>query len=180
MMETDDPIQKDTTTDSTPEKVAEEVVQALKAKDMKSLSQLVHPSDGIRFSPYGHVDVENHQVFTNDQVEGLFHDTTVFNWGHFDGSGEPIEMTFNDYFARFVYDQDYAAADEVAVNERLGHGNSIDNSSDVYPEATTIEFHFTGFDPQFEGMDWKSLRIVLVKKEDQWFVVGIIHDEWTI
>jgi hypothetical protein len=65
-------------------------------------------------------------------------------------------MTFNDYFARFVYDQDYAAADEV------------------------IEFHFTGFDPQFEGMDWKSLRIVLVKKEDQWFVAGIIHDEWTI
>jgi hypothetical protein len=172
--------QDDIAIDSSPTKVAEEVVQALKVKDMQTLSHYVHPTDGIRFSPYGYIDVENHQVLSSDQVAGLLNDTTVYIWGHFDGSGQPIEMTFEEYSARFVYDQDYAEAEQVSVNKRLGHGNTIDNTSDVYPHATTTEYHFTGFDPQFDGMDWKSLRIVLVKEEDQWFVVGIIHDEWTI
>jgi UDP-N-acetyl-2-amino-2-deoxyglucuronate dehydrogenase len=31
-----------------------------------------------------------------------------------------------------------------------------------------------------EGMDWRSLRLVFEKKNDIWYLVGIIHDQWTI
>jgi hypothetical protein len=38
----------------------------------------------------------------------------------------------------------------------------------------------SGFDPEYEGMDWRSLRLVFEKKNDIWYLVGIIHDQWTI
>lgn len=30
----------------------------------------------------------------------------------------------------------------------------------VYPNGYFIEFHFSGFNPQFEGIDWESLKLV--------------------
>lgn len=89
-------------------------------------------------------------------------------------------MTFAEYYRKFVYDQDYIHPEQTAVNHRIGQGNTIDNSRQVYPNATLVEYHLSGFDPQYQGMDWKSLRIVLEKDAGQWYVVGIIHDQWTI
>jgi len=59
-------------------------------------------------------------------------------------------------------------------------GNTINNIAEVYPQAITIEYHFEGFDPQFVGLDWRSLLLVLVEKEGAWCLVAVVHDEWTI
>jgi hypothetical protein len=163
-----------------PTEVAEEIVSAMEQKDMETLASYVHRSKGVRFTPYAYVDVEQDKVFTAQEVEGLMADETIYTWGVFDGKGNPIEMTFADYFDRFVYDQDYVNAEEKAVDERLGQGNTLDNSADVYPEGTVVEYHFSGIDPQYEGMDWRSLRLVLEKEDGEWYLVGVIHDEWTI
>jgi hypothetical protein len=29
-------------------------------------------------------------------------------------------------------------------------------------------------------MDWESLRLVFVQEDGAWWLVGIVHDEWTI
>lgn len=162
------------------EEKANTVVQTLKEKDMSVFSDYVHPTKGVRFSPYSHVDKDKDLVFTAEDVKQLMTDETVYTWGVFDGSGEPIEMTFAAYYERFVYDEDYVNAEEVSVNEQLGQGNTIDNSQEVYPNAKVVEYHFSGFDPEYAGMDWRSLRVVLEHEGDEWFVVAIIHDEWTI
>lgn len=43
-----------------------------------------------------------------------------------------------------------------------------------------VEYHFPGFEKKYEGKDWKSLRLVFEKKNDRWYLVGIVHDQWTI
>ncbi|WP_096199831.1 hypothetical protein [Bacillus sp. FJAT-45350] len=163
-----------------PEEAADVVVNALQQKDMKTVSTFVHPTKGVRFSPYGYVREDVDKVFTAEEVEGLMEDETVYTWGVFDGKGNPIEKTFADYYERFVYDVDFANPEEKAVNERLGHGNTLDNTDEVYPNATVVEYHFSGFEEQYDGMDWRSLRLVIEEKNDQWYLVGVIHDEWTI
>jgi hypothetical protein len=90
-----------------------------------------------------------------------------------------IDLTFADYFADFVYDVDFASAPQIAVNQRLGPGNTIDNSAEVYPGDMIVEYHFPGFDPQYDGMDWRSLRLVFKYCQGNYDLVGIIHDEWT-
>ena len=157
---------------------AAQVVLLLKEQDMAGLAEVTHRNIGIRFSPYAFVRPED-QIFLKAQIAGLMGDTTVYHWGIYDGSGMDIDLTFADYFADFVYDVDFANAPQVAVNQRLGMGNSIDNSAEVYPGNSIVEYHFPGFDPQYEGMDWRSLRLVFKYCQGSYDLVGIIHDEWT-
>ena len=126
------------------------IISALKNKDMNELSQYVHPQMGLRFSPYATVK-DTDQVFSADQVAGLMADPTVYLWGNYDGSGEPINLTFADYYAKFVYDEDFANAPQIALNHRLGTGNSIDNTIEYYQSSMVVEFYFPGFDPQYAG-----------------------------
>jgi hypothetical protein len=154
-------------------------VQALRDKDMAALAALALPSEGIRFSPYAYVRSED-LVFTPEQVSKLMDDPTVYTWGAFDGSGEPINMAYPDYHERFVYSSDFANADQVSFNQRTGVGNSIDNSQEFYPGSVVVEFYMEPKDPQYGGMDWQALRLVMVSDGGEWYIIGIIHDEWTI
>jgi len=155
------------------------IINLLKNSDMQELSLHVRPQMGLRFSPYATVK-DSDQVFSPDQVAGLMTDPTVYLWGNYDGSGEPINLNFADYYAKFVYDEDFFNAPQIALNHRLGTGNSIDNASVYYPGSMVVEFYFPGFDPQYTGMDWLSLRLVFMQQGYDWFLVGIIHDQWTI
>ncbi|MFA9422104.1 MAG: hypothetical protein ACERLG_00890 [Sedimentibacter sp.] len=157
-----------------------EVVQLLSDGDMAGVSTYVHPTAGLRFSPYDYVDISADQVFTAAQVAGLMNDTQMYTWGNYDGSGEPINQNFADYFQEFVYDEDYENPNMIGNNVLSGQGNIINNITDVYPNGVFADFHFTGFDPQYEGLDWSSLRLVFEEDNGTWYLVGIIHGQWTI
>ncbi|MCX7682721.1 MAG: hypothetical protein N2508_12290 [Anaerolineae bacterium] len=157
---------------------AREVVQALRDRDMERLAALVHPVKGVRFSPYAFVR-DSDLVLMPEQLTGALADQRKYIWGVYDGSGLPIEMTFGDYFARFVYDRDYASAEHVSYDRRIGQGSTIDNSLEYYPGGHVVEYHFPGRDPALGGMDWRSLRLVFQEEGGVWYLVGVIHDEWT-
>jgi hypothetical protein len=158
---------------------AGQVMWALKQKDMETLSQLGHPDKGVRFSPYPYVRNED-LVFRAADMRNLMLDRAVHSWGYFDGSGRPINLTFDAYFMRFIYDADFARPQQVGYNTVIGRGNTINNISEFYPNAIFIEYHFEGVDPQRSGMNWRSLRLVLEEQQGAWYLVGIVHDEWTI
>ena len=72
---------------------AAQIIQALKSRDLETLSRFVHPAEGVRFSPYAYIRVSQGTqgsedlVFSAAQTRDLFNDLTVHNWGAFDGSG---------------------------------------------------------------------------------------------
>jgi len=160
---------------------ADEAVKALREKDMERLAALVHPTKGVRFSPYGYVrtEADGDLVFTADQVRGLMEDKTVYQWGVYDGSGEPIELTFAEYYDKFVYDQDFANASKKAVDEIIGTGNTLINLDEAYPNGRFVEYHYPGTE-EYDHMDWASLRLVFEEVDGLWYLVGIVHDQWTI
>jgi hypothetical protein len=155
-----------------------QVLQALKSQDFILLSSYVHPGDGVRFSPYAYVQ-DTDQVFTNEKVANILADRSVYTWGAYSGTGEPINLSFLDYYSKFIYDEDFANAPQVTLNHRLSSGNSIDNSPEFYPGSMIVEYYFPGFDPQYGGMDWRSLRLAFSEENNTWYLVAIIHDEWT-
>lgn len=157
-----------------------DVMLAIKNNDMNLLSSYVHPSKGLRFTPYSYIDMQNDQVFTSSEVAGLNGDNTVYNWGNYDGSGEPIELNFSDYYSEFVYDKDFLNPHMIGNDVAIGSGNSIDNVEDVYPNGSFVEYHFTGFDQQYEGIDWESLTLVFEQDNGDWYLVGIVHEQWTV
>ncbi|MBP1156561.1 MULTISPECIES: hypothetical protein [unclassified Paenibacillus] len=164
------------------EEQARKSVQALKEKDMEQLSDMAHPVKGIRFSPYGYVESQSKLVFRAERLKELMTDKAVYEWGVYDGSGEPIQLTFAEYFDQFIYDADFAQSHKTSVNREIGQGTTRSNLTEVYPSDrySFAEFHFQGFDMQFEGLAWKSLRLVFEKSNNGWYLVGIVHDQWTV
>lgn len=160
------------------------VLSALKARDMKRLAALAHPSNGVRFSAYSYVDTATDVALTPAELGRAMTDPRVRVWGTHDGKGDPIKETFAAYFTEFVWTHDFSAAPDVSVDREIGTGNSLSNLAQAYPTGHFVELHFPGFDKKYEGMDWESLRLVFeevpVDGGSELVLVGIVHAEWTI
>ena len=159
---------------------ANEVLLLLHNKDLDKLAAYIHPDKGVRFSPYAYIEPQKDLIFTAEQIKNAFSDQKEYTWGNYDGTGEPIKLTFKDYFHKFIYDAEFINAKEISYNHPLGKGNTINNAAEIYPNANIVEYHFPGIDPKYEGMDWRSLRLVFEEKDSNWYLVGIVHDQWTI
>ena len=120
------------------------------------------------------------RVLLPQQVSSLESDEEIYTWGLEDGIGEPIRLTGTEYFDRYVYNADYASAPEQGVDEVLMQGNALENVLTAYPDDHFVEYHFPGLDESREGFDWCSLKVVLAPCEGDWYLVGLIHSEWTI
>jgi len=162
---------------------ARQVILALKSRNVVTLSGLVHPKKGLRFSPYHSVNLERggDLVFTRNQIKSLMASKKRYHWGDEDGSGDPIRLSFAAYYRQFVYDHDYSKAKQVTYNSvTLSSGNLINNIRESYPAAIIVEYHFPGFEEKYGGMDWNSLWLVFEKQGGAWYLVSIAHGEWTI
>jgi penicillin-binding protein 1C len=156
-----------------------EVITALKESDLSRLAEFVHPNLGLRFSPYAFIS-DNDLLFQKEAIPSLMRNQTTYTWGtYLNGTGTPIELKFKDYYPTFVYSADFANPDQKAYNQSIGQGNTINNLTEYYLEAEYVEYHFTGFDPQYEGKDWQSLRLVFLKQNGIFYLLGIVHDQWT-
>jgi hypothetical protein len=160
--------------------ISKELLEIFKNKDYSELTRYIHPEMGVRFSPYAYIDTTSDQTFTNSTYNSAVKSTKKRIWGSFDGTGEPIRMKFKEYFKRFVYDVDFLNAEKTTLNTKSSHGSDLDNLNDIYPGSIYTESYFSGFDEKYGGMDWRALRLVYKEYEGKYYLVGIIHDEWTI
>lgn len=167
--------------DSVLRNLSTNILTAFKNKDYTTLVSFFHPDEGVRFSPYGYIDTVLARVVHADWINaqaGSAKQERVL-WGEFDGTGDPIRMTLDEYVKRFVYDADFLKPEKSTVNEFLGAGNSANNLAAIYPGCDFTEAYFSGIDKRYEGMDWRSLRLVFRLKEGRFYLVAVVHDEWT-
>lgn len=156
-----------------------DVLDALKSRNYTTLSQLVHPDEGLTFTPFSTVDRESNLSFTPDQIASFPGDSTRYVWGITSGQGTPLDLSVSDYFDRYVFNTDYTKSPQIGIDSVLRAGNALENVSDVYSGARFVEFHYPGLDPKNEGYDWCSLKLVFSWRENDWRLIGVIHSEWT-
>lgn len=155
------------------------VIHLMSINDYANLSLYVDPSDGLRLSPYQYVDVGTDIVLTTADVAAIA-SYPMTNWGTFDGTGDPIDLTGIDYYNQFIYSNDFVNAPFIGQNMVLSSGNMINNIATVYPGASFVEFYYDGFDPIYDGLDWRSLTVVMKNVGGQWYLIGLVHGQWTI
>ena len=151
--------------------VSRGVIGALKARDMNRLSGFVHPVKGVRFSPYGSISRKD-LVFTPGQVKELLKDKTVYIWGSYDESERQIKNTFAGYYAKFVYDRDFAKPDLINYNLKQNNGIMINNIAKMYPKGVEVEYFIDGTDDRM----YASLRLIYEQLRGKWFLVGVVRD----
>ena len=160
--------------------LSKDILKTLSSRNYKALSRYVHPSLGLRLTPYSYVDLKRDRKLSAKELSNIKHPKKKFIWGEYDGSGEPIKMTIGEYFRRFVYDADFLTKGEVIVNEVIPTGNTANNVKEAYPGCDFVDFMIPMIDPQYEGIDWRALRLVFKKEKDKLYLIGIIHNEHTI
>ncbi len=160
-------------------KLGQFVVHTLKSRHYELLADVIHPDYCVRFSPYANLN-ETNQTLCAEDFPRLASSDQKLNWGSFDGTGSPILMTLSEYQQRFVYDSDYFQPQTIGFDQEVSYGNLINNIRDIYPDGKIIEYYFPGFDPQYGGMDWRSLTLVFIQEEQAWYLTAIVHGEWTI
>lgn len=158
---------------------AGEVLQTLADQDVLALCKLVHPQRGVTFTPYSTVDPENDLCFLPDQLQKAASKGNTYLWGFTSGKGEHINLTVNEYIRRYVYNEDYQNAPVVNVDQIAASGNALENVEEVFADCRFVEYYYPGVKPELENFDWCALKVVLAPYAERWYLVGLIHSEWT-
>ena len=173
-------LESESAADSTLEDLTKTILKHLKKKNYYDLAQYIHPTKGVRLSPYGYINRREDMIILADYLIEISKDPMKRIWGTYDGTGDTIRLSFKEYFDKFVYDVDFLNAEKLSTNRSLAQGNSLNNISEIYPGTQYTESYFSGFNKKYQGMDWRALRLVFEKQSDKYYLVGIIHDQWTI
>ncbi len=155
------------------------VLNALSKQDMDKVSRYVHPQKGVLLSPFGTVDKNRAQVLMPSQVKELFQvpNQKQLEWGTDDGKGDPIRLTPQAYFKKYVYDVEFSETELVTYDGIYKETNRIHNIEEVFPNSHYVEFFVPGSE-EYEGMDWKSLKLVFSEHNNDYYLIGIVHDQW--
>jgi hypothetical protein len=154
--------------------LSEYVLKQFKNKTPNNLARIM-TSNGVRFSPYVNTTPTDRIIGLNGMSQ-LFTDPNTYTWGTQDGSGEPIILTGANYVTNKITNKPYLTATP-AINGTIGRGNMISNVSATYPGAATVEYYLPPTNPG--DMDWYSLIFVFEYQNNQWFLVGVVNDQWT-
>ena len=156
------------------------VAESLKVRDYEALAAYVHPERGVTFSPYSTVNLETDQNFTADEIRLLEEDSNRYLWGYTDGRGTPIQMTIAQFLEEYIFSEDYTQATAVGVDQIVMSGNALENLQEAYPDCRFVDLCYPNLDPAYEGLDWCSLKMVFAPTQAGWYLVGLIHSQWTI
>ena len=159
--------------------IGQQVLISLKENNWGELRKYFS-EDGVLFSPYGYIDSARSKKLSPDDLIAAISKNWILTWGSYDGTGDPIKLTVKDYLKKFVYNADYVNAEAIGFDEVIKQGNSTNNLKEIYPNHHFIDYHFSGFDQKLKGIDWTSLRLVFEKINGEYFLVAVIHDQWTI
>jgi len=159
--------------------LAYRVLEYIRDDDFISLSHVVHPDYGVLLSPYATIDLTTDRRFAADEIAVLISDNTVYVWGVFNGSGEPIKLTPAEYFEVFVPAAEHIDATLIGINQVVRSGNALENLTDVFPSASFVDFHIPARDSSDEP-DWRSLRLAFEEYEGYYKLIAIVYNKWTI
>lgn len=175
-----DSVKRALSKDSVLTNLTKEVFTIFKEKEYTKLKALIHPEEGVRFSPYATISSSD-KKYTRDDFNKLV--TTdknkKINWGVYDGSGDPIILTPDEYFNKFVYDANFVNPEKYDINNAIKTSNSSNNLKSQYKDVDFTESYFSGT-KKYGGMDWKSVRLIFKEMNGKYYLVGIVHDQWTI
>lgn len=163
--------------------LTKQVLAIIKNKNYTKFSEHIHPILGLRFSPCAFVDTKEDVIFTRYNFLDEIKTHKKFDWGSYDGSGDIISLTIEEYFLQFVYDADFLNAEKISLNKMISGGNTVNNLENVYKNCHFSESYFSGFDKkteEIEGTGWCCIRLVFKEHLDKFYLVGIIHSNWTM
>lgn len=155
------------------------IQRALANNDFARITDDIHPTRGVRFSMYAYVRPETDKTFSREQYAQYLQQSKIrFTWGELDGTGDPLVIPLPEYLDTWVDAKKYNDS-AVSINEFRRNGNTINNLKKIYQKSDVVEFYYKGSE-DYDGMDWRVLRLVFDNYQGKRYLVAIVNDQWTV
>ena len=155
------------------------IQRALANNDFSRITNDIHPTRGVRFSMYAYVHVDKDKVFSREQFAQYLQQSKIrFTWGEKDGTGDLLITPLPTYLQTWVDAKQFNNA-RIKINEFESRGNMINNVKDIYPNSDVVDFYYKGT-TEYDGMDWRGMRLVFDDYQGKRYLVGIVNDRWTV
>ena len=158
---------------------ANELLPLLEDKEYTALAELIDEERGLTLTAYSTVNDSDNTLFASALASTKLGGTLQL-WGFWDGSGELMELSTDEYWDRFVWNADYNHADEIGVNRIVRAGNAVENLEQAYPECLFVDYYLHSTQGYNDETDWGSLKLVFRNCGGQWRLTAIVHGEWTL
>ncbi len=127
-----------------------------------------HPDKGVHFYPFG-LNTDGY-AFSRSSVVEAMDDPTQLRWGEVNGT--PIQMSFQEYYKKYIYDLNYEKESLVNYNELYASGKSglsFAQIEEKFPGCIFADYYKQG----------KSLILVFEKAKNRksWYISAVIHNE---
>lgn len=150
-------------------------IQYIKDKNFKSLAEMIHPTKHLRVSHTSEIQINSETLINKEQLESLPSDKTKYTWGITDGQGQLVNLTFEEFYEKYIYDVDYAKEAEVIYNKYTQRPNQNNNNVyQIFNSGIVVEYFYKGSEEN-DYTDWKSLYLCFESYENIWYLSGIIH-----
>ena len=155
------------------------IQRALANNDFTRITDDIHPTRGVRFSMYAYVHLNKDKVFTREQFAQYLNQSKVrFTWGDLDGTGELLIVPLSVYLDTWIDAKKFDTA-RITANTFESRGNMINNVNEAYPKSDVVDFYYKGSD-EYDGIDWRGMRLVFDDYQGKRYLVGIVNDRWTV
>ena len=157
---------------------AKGVVELISEKKWKEFSKIIHPKEGVKFSPYTYVR-ETAVTLNSEQFLDLTKNKKKLSWGFYEGSGEPIQLNLNEYYQEFLYKLPYAQSQPSKPNEKpMTIGSTVNNIPEVFSGESVLTVQFFILKDKEELFDSGGLTVVLKKDQEKLYVIGLVNCYW--
>ncbi len=157
------------------ENIAYKALFALSSLELNTLSEYVLEDSGLTISSYRGGKYNFKKTFLKNYIKT---DKTIYHFGAYDGSGEDIDLTLNDYIQKCVFTADFLNTKPIDIIKAIQSGktfisNEYDNILIEYPNCFIKSFH-CAID------EWKILDIIFIQYNEKWYIAEIRQRCWTI
>lgn len=157
---------------------ANEVITAIEAKNGAQLAPFIHTELGVLFSPSAYVDRDESIVMMADQVTRFWHIEEKLRWGYEEGTGNPIDLTPQDYMDKYIAALELSSAAEPRVDRDTVAGTTTyNNINDIFPTSVTLEYRKRELNNADEkGEYWRAVRFVMLEENCKWWLIALVND----
>jgi hypothetical protein len=160
---------------------ADLVLKALSTYSFDDLIMFQTEKKDIIFSPYLTFKKEDAACFSPEALKENKKADAVLYWGIQDGTGNPINLTVEKYFERYVYRDDYLSEKaKILENNIETLGSSINIIPEVFPNHEYVSYYLPPEEDDIAEMSWKTLILVFERINNELKIKAVINHEWTI
>jgi hypothetical protein len=154
---------------NTPKLLVKDTLEWINFSFYKQIKRHIHPKKGVLISYYTTFNRLNNHFTQESFIKAINSDKKLY-WGKSEGKGDKIYISLNEFFDSFRY---------------LGtYSGEVDNIKRVSPN----KFYFPRknvrvyevVNKEKEEHEWVNPVIVVEKYKDDYYIVGILYNRWSI